>query len=94
MFGHPKVQFESGEAEPADQSRDQQRGQHRRDNEKQQVIRGDHGGEAHHQDGQSKQQSPASDLIANAARQNAPELFPIFAHRRFDCATLPWRGHP
>ena len=80
VFRNQEIQFEPGQAQPAHETRDQERGEHGGHNQEQQIIGRRDGGEADRQDGQYEQQSGARDFVTNAAAEEASELSPAVAH--------------
>src|ERR1035437_6299236 len=80
VFGNQEIQFEPCQAQPAHETRDQQRGEHGGHNQEQQIVGRREGGEADRQDGQYEEQSGARDLVTNAAGEEASELLPAAAH--------------
>ena len=64
VLRHQEIQFQRGQAEPADQPRDQQGGEHGGQDEEEQVIGRDHRAEPDHQDGEGEQQPAVGDAVA------------------------------
>ena len=86
MLGHQKIQFQGGQAEAAHEARYQQRRHHGSRNQEHQVVGGDNGRQAYHQDAKREQQAAARNLVPDAASHEAPKMFPATSHR-FDCGT-------
>lgn len=67
MVGHLKIEFQSGEAEAADQPAHQKSRHHGGDDQEEQVIGGDDGAEGDERHGEDIEDAAAGNLIANPA---------------------------
>ena len=59
VFRHQEIELQPGQAEAADETRNQQRRQHGGRDQEQQVVGGDEGAQPDQQDGQREQQTAA-----------------------------------
>src|SRR5450755_3201953 len=80
MLGNQEIQFQSGQAQAAHESRNQQRGKHGGKDQEEQVIGGGYRREAHQHDGHGKQHAAARDFVSCSPQQHVPHLKPTRAH--------------
>ena len=76
MFRHLKIQLQPRQAQPAHEARNQQRGQHRRQDQKQQIIGRHRRRRRHHRQRQGKQHSPPRHLVSQPPRHRPPHSRP------------------
>ncbi len=67
VLGNNEIQLEPGQAEPADEARNQQRGHHSGDDEEQRIIAREDSRRADRKNGGGEEHSAAGDFVADAA---------------------------
>jgi hypothetical protein len=74
--GEQEIDFEPGEGEFADEAGDGQDREHRREDQEQEIVGGEDGGERYDDDGSAVGDSGAGDLLAEGAGPEGAEVLP------------------